>query len=75
MFLFPYIQDKLLWPFSQDVLYWDDWPIRQPALVLGGIAYSNKEYIEFVETTGTRPGGDEVQRNLVMRYPLLWLER
>ena len=73
-FLFPYIKDKSLWPYETDVLYWDDWPVRQPALVLGGIAYSNEHYIDLWKQLEPDPEVNEVQRNLVMRYPLLWLE-
>ncbi len=73
-FLYPYIKDKSVWPYQQDVLYWDDWPVRQPALVLGGIAYSNENYIELWKELEPDPEVTEVQRNLVMRYPLLWLE-
>ena len=73
-FLFPYIKDKSSWPYEKDVLYWDDWPVRQPALVLGGIAYSNADYIELWKQLDPDPEVDEVQRNLVMRYPLLWMQ-
>lgn len=73
-FLYPYIEDKSAWPYDPDVLYWDDWPVRQPALVLGGIAYSNEKYIELWKQLEPDPEVTEVQRNLVMRYPLLWLE-
>ncbi len=72
-FLYPYIKDKSAWPYEADVLYWDEWPVRQPALVLGGIAYSNSEYIDLWKQLESDPEVTEVQRNLVMRYPLLWL--
>jgi hypothetical protein len=73
-FLYPYIKDKSAWPYEPDVLYWNDWPVRQPALVLGGIAYSNSDYIDLWKELEPDPEVNEVQRNLVMRYPLLWLQ-
>lgn len=73
-FLYPYIKDKSTWPYQTDVLYWENWPVAQPALVLGGIAYSNKNYIDLWEQLEHDPEVTEVQRNLVMRYPLLWLK-
>jgi len=27
-FLFPYISDKSKWPFSKDVMHWENWPIN-----------------------------------------------
>ena len=29
--LFPYIADKSSWPFAEDVMFWDEWPVAQPA--------------------------------------------
>jgi hypothetical protein len=34
-FLYPYLADKNKWPFQKDVMYWENWPVAQPALVLG----------------------------------------
>ncbi|MDA3817116.1 MAG: alginate lyase family protein [Prolixibacteraceae bacterium] len=72
-FLYPYIKDKTAWPYQPDVLYWENWPVAQPALVLGGVAYTNEAYIDLWKELEHDPEVTEVQRNLVMRYPLLWL--
>ncbi len=29
-FLYPYVADKSKWPFKQDVMYWDNWPVAHP---------------------------------------------
>jgi hypothetical protein len=71
-FMFPYILDKATWPYAQDVLYWENWPIRQPSLVLGGVAFGNKLYLEKWSALESDPETPEIQRNLIMRYPLLW---
>jgi hypothetical protein len=72
-FMVPYIKDKASWPYGEDVLYWDNWPVRQPALVLGGLAYGNKEYLETWIALEADPEIPEIQRNLILRYPLLWM--
>ncbi len=72
-FMVPYIKDKASWPFGEDVLYWDNWPVRQPSLVLGGLAYGNKEYLETWIELEADPEISEIQRNLILRYPLLWM--
>ncbi|MBN2807250.1 MAG: alginate lyase family protein, partial [Prolixibacteraceae bacterium] len=72
-FIYPYIEDKTTWPYQPDVLYWDNWPVAQASLVLGGIAYAGKNYIDLWKQLEHDPETTEVQRNLVLRYPLLWL--
>jgi hypothetical protein len=72
-FMVPFIKDKASWPYGEDVLYWDNWPVRQPALVLGGLAYANKEYLETWIALEADPEIPEIQRNLILRYPLLWM--
>lgn len=73
-FMFPYIKDKSKWPYHRDVMYWDYWPVSQPALVLCGVAFSKKEYIQLWKRLDHDPTVEEIQRNMVMRYPLLWLD-
>src|SRR5215204_1781895 len=36
-FIFPYIEDKSKWPGKADVLFWDEWPVRQPSLLFAGL--------------------------------------
>ena len=74
-FMHPYIRDKASWPHPPDVLYWEDWPVRQASLVLGGLAYGEAGYIGLWEDLESDPGTAEVQRNLILRYPLLWMNR
>ena len=73
-FMYPYIADKSKWPYQQDVMYWNDWPVAQPSLVFGGIAFENKEWLDTwikLEHTATE---SEVIRNLPVRHPLIWLQ-
>ena len=72
-FLFPYIKDKNSWPYEPDVMYWDEWPVRQPFLLFAGKAYDNQDYIETWKSLEGYPKTGEVLRNLPIRNPLLWL--
>ena len=72
-FMVPYINDKASWPYGEDVLYWDNWPVRQPSLVLGGLALEKREYLDTWMMLEADPDIPEIQRNLILRYPLLWM--
>jgi hypothetical protein len=71
-FLYPYIVDKTKWPFQKDVMYWDEWPVAQPFLVFGAMAYNDKEYLYTWKQLEHNPQVDEVIRNLPVRNPLIW---
>jgi hypothetical protein len=72
-FLFPYIEDKSEWTYGEDVMYWDEWPVRHPFLLFAGRAYNKLEYIELWKTLEGYPETQEVIRNLPIRNPLLWV--
>lgn len=72
-FLFPYVKDKSKWPYAEDVMYWDEWPVRHPFLLFAGNSYNKPEYIELWKTLEGYPETQEVIRNLPIRNPLLWL--
>ena len=71
--LFPYIADKSSWPFAEDVMFWDEWPVAQPALLFSICNTSNRTYLEIWQSLEHFPTNDEVIRNLPIRHPLLWL--
>lgn len=73
-FMFPYIRDKSLWPFQHDVMYWDQWPVRQPSLLFGGMALNRTEYIKLWKKLKPLPETDEGLRNFPIREPLLWVD-
>jgi hypothetical protein len=70
----PYIADKSKWPYKQDVMYWDQWPVRSPVLLFGGLAYDEQKYLDTWKTLEANPTNDEVLRNLPIREPVLWVE-
>lgn len=73
-FLFPYIKDKTQWPYQQDVMYWDQWPVRQSSLLFGGLALHNEKYLKLWQSLNSDFTSPEIIRNMPMRYPLLWIK-
>ena len=73
-FLHPYVKDKNKWPFQKDVMYWEEWPVAQPFLVFGAIAYQQKEWFNTWKELNHNPEVEEVLRNLPIRYPLIWMK-
>ena len=73
-FLFPYIADKLKWPFAKDVEYFDDLPARRPSLLFAGEALGRPEYIAVWRRLDPDPKVPEVIRNMPIRQPLLWVD-
>lgn len=71
-FLYPYVADKSKWPFKQDVMYWDNWPVAHPFLVFGAEAYGNKTWLATWTKLDHAPVVEEVIRNLPVRNPLIW---
>ena len=72
-FLYPYVADKGKWPYKQDVMYWDEWPVAQPFLLFGAINLHNDEYLATWTRLEHFPVVDEVLRNLPVRNPIIWL--
>jgi len=72
-FIIPYIENKSLWPYQQDVMYWDEWPVRQSSLLFGGLAFKNKKYIELWKSLKANVTTAEIIRNMPVRYPILWV--
>jgi len=72
-YLYPYIADKSKWPYPHDIKIWDQWPVAQPALLFGSLAYGNKEWLETWKRLDHDPQDPEVIRNLPVRHPLIWL--
>jgi hypothetical protein len=72
-FMFPYIDDKTKWPFPHDVEHWDDFPVRNPALLFSGLAYDKPEYLTVWKRLNPDPTVPEVIRNFPIRQPLLWI--
>ena len=69
----PFIRNKKNWPLKPDVMYDDQWPMRQPSLLFAGIAFGNRDYIALWKTLKADSGVEEVVRNFFLRQPVLWV--
>ncbi|MBY0508400.1 MAG: alginate lyase family protein [Bryobacteraceae bacterium] len=71
-YLFPFIADKQQWKHPPDVMYFDEWPMRQAALFFGGLAYGRQDYLDVWRKLPASSQVDEVVRNFFIRQPVLW---
>lgn len=71
--MFPYLADKKKWTRPPDVMYHDEWPVRQPCLLFGGLALDRPEYLDVWKKLDPDPAVEEVLRNWPVRQPILWV--
>lgn len=72
-FLDPFVVDKTKWPYQKDVMYWENWPVAQPFLLMGANAYQNNNWLNTWKKLEHESKVEEVIRNLPIRNPLIWL--
>lgn len=72
-FMEPYIRDKSRWPLPPDVVYANDWPMRQCSLLFAGIAFGRSDYLQLWSRLPADSPVEEVIRNLFIRQPVLWV--
>ena len=73
-FMAPFIRDKTIWPLKPDVMYYDEWPMRQSSLLFAGLIYKDAAYIDLWKTLSADSKVDEVIRNFFIRQPELWVD-
>lgn len=73
-YLFPFIADKNKWELPKDVMYWENWPVAQPALIFGAGAFKNNQWFSVWKSLEHFPEVEEVIRNLPVRNPIIWFE-
>jgi hypothetical protein len=71
--LAPYLADKRRWPKPPDVMFWDEWPVRQPCLLLGAAATGREDWLALWKRLDPDPTNEEIRRNFPDRQPVLWL--
>jgi len=72
-YMYPFIKDKKSWPKPADVMYFDEWPMRQNSLLFGGLALGRLEYLETWKKLPADSLVEEVIRNYFIRQPVLWV--
>lgn len=73
-FMEPYIRNKKNWPLKPDVMYDQEWPMRQSSLLFAGLAFGNPEYVKLWKTLKADSTVEEVIRNFFIRQPVLWVK-
>ncbi len=73
-FLYPFLVDKSKWPKKPDIQAWDGWPARQPHLLFAGLAFNEPRYLELWKKLPADPENVEVQRNIAITQPVLWVD-
>lgn len=73
-YLYPYLADKSKWPYDPDVQAWEGWPARQPCLLFAGLAFDEQKYLDLWKKLEPDPTNKEVQRNIAVTQPLLWID-
>ena len=72
-YLYPFLADKSKWPLKPDAQAWEGWPARQSSLLFAGLALDDSSYLALWRKLPPDPSDEEVQRNLAITQPLLWL--
>lgn len=72
-YMAPFIRDKKSWPLKPDVMYDQDWPMRQNSLLFAGLGLNRPEYFELWKKLPADSKVEEVVRNFFIRQPVLWV--
>jgi len=72
-YMTPFIRDKKTWSLKPDVMYDNEWPMRQNSLLFAGLALKRPDYLELWKTLPADSQVEEVIRNFFIRQPVLWV--
>ena len=72
-FLQPFLADKNKWPYPHDVMHWESWPVAQPSLAFGALAYHDQAFLDTWKKLDHDPKDEEIIRNLPVRHVLIWM--
>jgi hypothetical protein len=73
-FMVPFIKDRGGWQRPPDVMYNENWPMRQSSLLFAAVALSRPAYLETWARLPADSSVEEVIRNFFIRQPLLWFD-
>ena len=72
-YMHPFIANKSSWPLKPDLMYWENWPVAQPALLFGAQTFQQTDWFNTWRRLEHFPKVDEVIRNLPVRNPIIWM--
>ena len=58
---------------SATARHWENWPVRQPCLILGYAEFREPKYFALWKKLTADPTDAEVRRNQAITQPVLWL--
>jgi hypothetical protein len=73
-FMAPFIKDRRGWQRPPDVMYNENWPMRQSSVLFAAVGLNRPEYLEIWTRLPADSTVEEVIRNFFIRQPLLWFE-
>jgi hypothetical protein len=73
--LYPFIANRRSWPYRADAEFFNELPLRRPALLFAAHVYSRPEYAETWRTLPADTSNPELDRTFPIRQPLLWVTR
>jgi Alginate lyase len=73
-YMAPFLRDKSAWKLPPDVMYFDQWPMRQSSLLFAGLAFGNRDCIDLWKRLPADSTVEETTRNFFIRQPVLWVE-
>jgi len=73
-FMVPFIKDRGGWQRPPDVMYNENWPMRQSSLLFAAVALNRPAYLETWARLPADSSVEEVIRNFFIRQPLLWFD-
>jgi hypothetical protein len=73
--LYPFIANRRSWPYRADAEFFNELPLRRPALLFAARAYSRPEYADTWRTLPADTSNPELDRTFPIRQPLLWVTR
>jgi len=75
-FIYPYLVDKNKWLSDgrgRDVMHFENWPVRQPCLLLAYAEFGDPKYFDLWKKLDADPADLEIRRNMAVTQPLLWI--
>jgi hypothetical protein len=74
-YILPYIKGKKSWPLKPDVMDFDEWPLRHPALIMAALEFEQADYLTTWKTLAANSDMYEVLRDFPLRHSLLWASK
>jgi hypothetical protein len=72
-YLYPFLENKTIWPHKHDIACYDEWPIAMSFMLFAAASYGEKKWLDLYSRLEKFSNNDEVRRNTAIRLPWLWI--